>query len=184
MVPNVDKNDSSRFPGAGKSLSQLVNNKPDKNQGADKDNSARESEAGTPADGSPRSGAAAGAVGYEPGTEEAERVLITQRYKIEFTAGPAFMEKLDIKSLNSTKYPGGLSLEAVFDIAVTEYLDRRSTEGRIERRNSRKRGGSGEKRGMKKSGSRREMKLPEHRSGSRTTEPAYPAGNQGRGIRS
>jgi hypothetical protein len=66
-------------------------------------------------------------------------VLITQRYKIEFAAGPAFMEKLSrMRSFLSAKYPGGLSLEEVFDIAMTDYLDRHGPEGRMGRRNARR----------------------------------------------
>lgn len=75
--------------------------------------------------------------------ETAERVLLDEKFKIQFTVDPAFMEKLaKVRSLLSTKYPRGLNLETLFNIVMSEYLDRHSPEKRIQRRNSRKRRGS------------------------------------------
>ncbi len=156
MVPDVNKNDSSRFSGAGKNLSEPIVNKSDKNRSVCERSLGIESSNGTPVSAPPVSGSApagtppvycsgAGAYnasdtpGCEPGTAEVERVLITQRYKIEFVADPGFMEKLArVRSFLSTKYPGGLSLGEVFEITMTDFLDRHSPEGRIERRNNRR----------------------------------------------
>jgi 5-methylcytosine-specific restriction endonuclease McrA len=69
--------------------------------------------------------------------------MITRKYKLEFAVDPGFMEKLvRVRSILSTKYIEGLSLETVFDITMSEFLDRHSPEGRIMRRNVRKKRGS------------------------------------------
>ncbi len=149
MVPDVVENDSSRFPGAGKILSQVIDNKSDKNRGGSEKPLGIEPVAAAPAGAPPDPGPEAGAgnasntPGYEPGPEEVERVLIAQKYKIEFAVDPPFAEKLSrMRSFLSAKYPGGLSLAEVFDIAITEFLNRHTPEGRIQRRNARKRQGS------------------------------------------
>jgi 5-methylcytosine-specific restriction endonuclease McrA len=141
MVPDLNKNDSSHFPGAGKNLNQHVDNKADKNRGVSADTMGIESDAPAPAVGPTvhSSGAATDSAGCEPGPEEVERVLITQKYKLEFAVDQGFMEKLGrVRSFLSTKYPGGLSLEAVFDITMTDFLDRHSPEGRVRRRSARR----------------------------------------------
>jgi 5-methylcytosine-specific restriction endonuclease McrA len=70
--------------------------------------------------------------------ETAERVLIDEKFKIQFTVDPTFMEKLaKVRSLLSTKYPKKITFEFIFDILMTEYLDRHSPEERIKRRNAR-----------------------------------------------
>jgi hypothetical protein len=59
-----------------------------------------------------------------PGTEEPERVVLTQKFKLEFAVKPSFMKKLHrILSLLSTKHPEGLGLEGAFDILMEDYLD-------------------------------------------------------------
>jgi hypothetical protein len=141
IVPDVDENNSSRFPGAGKNFNQVIDNEPHKNRGMNAGACGVESDDHASAGGPPTTGpgVVTDTTGCAPKSEEIERVLITQRYRIEFTAGLAFMEKLNrIKSLHSTKHPGGLSLEEVFDITMTEYLDRYSPEKRMKKRNSRR----------------------------------------------
>ncbi len=145
MVPDLNKNGSSRFSGAGKNLSQVIDNKLDKNQGVSENPLGIEPVAAAPAGAPPDQVSGAGAdnasdtARCEPGPEEVERVLITQRYKIEFAADTPFMEKLSrMRSFLSTKYPEGLSLAEVFDIAITEFLDRHGQEERIKRRNARR----------------------------------------------
>ena len=86
--------------------------------------------------------------GKDPGgrrcvdADECEHVVITQKYKLEFAVDPEFMRKLArIRSLLSTKHPGGLDFEGLFGILMDEYLDRHGSEGRLERRNRRARKG-------------------------------------------
>jgi len=70
--------------------------------------------------------------------EYSKRFFLKQKYKLRFAVDPEFLKKLKkIKSLLSTKYPNGINLEQVFDILMDEYLERRSPERRIERREKR-----------------------------------------------
>lgn len=127
MVPDVIKNDSSQFPGAGKNLNQPIDNKSDKNRALplDSDNPNFKDMLST--------------IAGKTTTENVERVLITQKYKLEFAVDPEFMEKLGrIRSLLSTKYPGGMGFEKVFDILMQEFLERHDPEKRIQRRNAQK----------------------------------------------
>jgi hypothetical protein len=148
MAPDVIENDSCRISGAGKNLNQPVDNKADKNRGMSQGPIGIESDARAPAGGPPVPGSGAGvddatdSAGCTPSPERIERVLITQKFKLEFAVDPGFMEKLArIRSFLSTKHPEGLSLEAVFDITMSEFLERHSPEGRIQGRNARKRRG-------------------------------------------
>lgn len=71
--------------------------------------------------------------------ETAKRVLIDEKFTIQFTVDPTFMGKLaTVRSLLSTKYPQGIGFEKIFTILMTEYLYRHSPEVRIQRRNVRK----------------------------------------------
>ncbi len=64
--------------------------------------------------------------------EPAERIVVEPKYKIQFAVDPAFMEKLNkIKSFLSTKYPKKIDFETIFDILMSEYLDRHGPEERI-----------------------------------------------------
>jgi hypothetical protein len=133
------------FPGAGKNLNQHVEKKADKNRGMGRESFGMESDATVPEGEPPVSGSGAGVddakdtAGCEQSPERIERVLITQKFKLEFAVDPGFVEKLRrIQSFLSTKYPGGLSLEAVFDITMSEFLDRHSPLEKLERRNARR----------------------------------------------
>ncbi len=182
MVPDINKKDSSRFSGAGKNLSELIDNKSNKNRGVSENPLRIEPVASAPAGAPPVSAAGASTANaadtdcYEPGTEEVERVLITQRYKIEFAADPPFMEKLSrMRSFLSTKYPGGLSLAEVFDIAMTEFLDRHSPEGRIKKRSAR-----GERRQKKQTQvGNKKRECPKNKLSELDAHSVRKAGNQG-----
>ena len=143
MVPKVDKNDSSRFPGAGKKLSQAVDNKQDKNRGlcsgitgADRNSPGVDD---SPSPSIPEGASAATDPPLALGEgEDVERVVIKEKYKLEFAVDPAFMEKLKtIRSLLSTKHPRGMSFETLFEIVMDEYLERHNPQRRIERRKKR-----------------------------------------------
>ncbi|UCF04727.1 MAG: hypothetical protein JSV33_12495, partial [bacterium] len=69
------------------------------------------------------------------GPEGMERVMITQKFKLEFAVDPAFMEKLErVISLLSTKHPGGLGFEKLFEILMDDYLERHNPEKRMIKR--------------------------------------------------
>ena len=71
---------------------------------------------------------------------KARGIFIEEMFKIEFGAGPGFIEKLElVRSLLSTKYQGeALSLEKLFGILMDEYIDRHSPQGRRAGRGRRK----------------------------------------------
>ena len=161
----VTKNSSSRFPGAGKIWDQEIINKQDSDidmtrQRGESDDGRCESDETSGCSSADQTSSAAGAAckngaadgarsdahgGHAPGAERIERVRIEQKYAVEFTVEPEFMEKLErVKSLLSRKYPTGLSFEVIFTVLMHEYLDRHDPEKRLERRarrrESRKRG--------------------------------------------
>ncbi|MBN1165217.1 MAG: HNH endonuclease [Candidatus Krumholzibacteriota bacterium] len=82
--------------------------------------------------------------GGQTGTSEPEkigvdkplpRVIMEQKFRLEFAVAPAFMDKVKrVRELLSTKYPEGLQYERVFEILMDEYIERRSSESRRERR--------------------------------------------------
>jgi hypothetical protein len=77
---------------------------------------------------------------------EAERVVIEERFQIQFAVDSDFMKKFNtVRSLLSTKYPKGMTFETVFGEMMDEYLDRHSPEKRIERRKSKNRRNAGRK---------------------------------------
>jgi hypothetical protein len=68
-----------------------------------------------------------------------ERMLVTQKYKLEFAVDPEFMRDLErARNLLSAKYPDGIGFETLFGILLKEYLDRHDPERRIRRRKKRK----------------------------------------------
>jgi len=74
----------------------------------------------------------------EANKEETETVELKQKFKLEFMVDPEFLKKLEkIKSQLSRKYPEGINFEKVFNIVMDEYLDRRSPEQKIQRRENR-----------------------------------------------
>ncbi len=103
---------------------------------------AKSGENSTPIDGSGKSpnscgSAAGGARGPDsvegPGTER--RMVLEQRFRVEFGVDPQFLEKLErIRSLLSTKHHAKLEFEKLFDILMDEYIERHSPEGRIRRK--------------------------------------------------
>jgi hypothetical protein len=142
MVPEVTKNNSSRISGAGKNSSQDIDNKADKKgvKRENKDSAVHEVAApaiGFEASSLPDSKAAAHNSAVTPVTDGAEsgdveRVRITQKFKLEFAVDPEFMEKFSrVRSLLSNKYPKGMNFEIIFNILMTEYLNRHSPEERI-----------------------------------------------------
>jgi hypothetical protein len=69
------------------------------------------------------------------GDQGLEKVLITQKFKLEFAVDPAFMKKLArVRSLLSSKYPKGISFEMLFDILMDEYLHRSDPKNRNKKR--------------------------------------------------
>ena len=67
----------------------------------------------------------------------AERLVTERKYKLQFAVDPEFMEKLArIRSLLSTKYPGKIRFEMIFEILMSEYLGRHEPEKRHRRRNA------------------------------------------------
>ena len=72
-------------------------------------------------------------------TAPAEQVVTERKYKLQFAVDPEFMERLArIRSLLSTKYPGKIRFEMIFDILMQEYLERHDPERRHRRRLVRK----------------------------------------------
>jgi 5-methylcytosine-specific restriction endonuclease McrA len=64
-----------------------------------------------------------------------EKIILEQRLKLGFTVSPEFMKKFNkIKSLLSSKHPEGINFEMLFDIVMTEYLERRDPAKRRKRR--------------------------------------------------
>ncbi|HUV36610.1 MAG TPA: hypothetical protein VMX58_06700, partial [Patescibacteria group bacterium] len=65
---------------------------------------------------------------------EPERVVLEQRYNLEFSVNREFMENLNkIRALLSTKHPKGVGFEKLFDILMTEYLEHHGPENRIKK---------------------------------------------------
>jgi 5-methylcytosine-specific restriction endonuclease McrA len=63
------------------------------------------------------------------------RVILEQRLKLGFTVTPEFMKKYNkIKSLLSSKYPDGIDFETLFDILMSEYLEKHDPDKRSARR--------------------------------------------------
>ena len=66
------------------------------------------------------------------------RVVLEERLKITFGADHEFMSKVDrTRALLSTKYHRHLGMDEVFSILMDEYIERRSPEGRIRRKEKR-----------------------------------------------
>ena len=73
------------------------------------------------------------------GVAPAERVVVDRKFKIQFAVDPAFMEKYKrVRSLLSTKYPNVITFEMLFDILMTEYLERHGPESRMKKRSQRR----------------------------------------------
>lgn len=72
----------------------------------------------------------------EPATES--RMVLEQRFKVEFGVDPEFIEKLErVRSLLSTKHHAKLEFEELFEVLMDEYIERHSPEGRIRRKTER-----------------------------------------------
>jgi len=66
------------------------------------------------------------------------RVVLEERLKISFGADPEFIGKVErIRALLSSKYHRTLELGELFSILMDEYIERRSPEGRIRRKEKR-----------------------------------------------
>jgi 5-methylcytosine-specific restriction endonuclease McrA len=82
-------------------------------------------------------------------------IILEQRLKLGFTVTPEFMNKYNkIKSLLSSKHPEGINFENVFDILMTEYLEKHDPDKRHTRRNHQ----------AKKNDRRKNNQAPAHRS--------------------
>lgn len=146
MVPDVTKNDSCRISGAGKNSTQHVDINILKNQGVHQgagsifhNGAATANVSSIPDPGDTALAVTAASAGCKADSQNIERVLITQKFKLEFAVDPEFMEKLArIKSLLSTKYPKEMGFEKVFDILMDEYIDRHGPVERHRRRNARR----------------------------------------------
>jgi 5-methylcytosine-specific restriction endonuclease McrA len=69
----------------------------------------------------------------KPGDVELEK-----KFKLEFTVDPRFMEKLNkVRSILSTKYPGGFEFGKLFEIVIDEFIERHSPPKKIQRREQR-----------------------------------------------
>ncbi|HUV37496.1 MAG TPA: HNH endonuclease signature motif containing protein, partial [Patescibacteria group bacterium] len=115
-----------------------------------------------------------GNTGSGPGAGEPERVVVTQKFKIEFAVGPEFMRDLErARSLLSTRDPKRLGFEKLFGILLKEYLDRHSPESRIKKREQRRenkknrdtakcnRPGEAKETGKKRTGAARTRHIPQ-----------------------
>ena len=68
------------------------------------------------------------------------RMVLEQRFKVEFGVDPEFLEKLErVRSLLSTKHHAKLEFEELFSVLMDEYIERHSPEGRIRRKAGRNR---------------------------------------------
>ncbi|HSG27730.1 MAG TPA: hypothetical protein VLA34_04555, partial [Candidatus Krumholzibacterium sp.] len=66
-------------------------------------------------------------------------VEVRQKFRLQFAVSPGFMDKYErVKELLSTRHPGGMDLECVFEACLDEYIERHSPEAR-ERRRARRR---------------------------------------------
>ncbi len=73
-----------------------------------------------------------------PGPEIFEHVRISRKFKFEFAVNNEFKKKFDrMKALLSSRYPQGISFEALFMLLMDEYIERHSPEGRAARREKR-----------------------------------------------
>ncbi|MCK4539388.1 MAG: hypothetical protein KAV42_11380, partial [Candidatus Krumholzibacteria bacterium] len=71
-------------------------------------------------------------------SEGSIRVKTVQKFKLQFAVSPEFMTKYKrVKVLMSTKYPGGIDFEGVFESLMDEYIERHSPEAREKRREAR-----------------------------------------------
>ncbi|HUV36435.1 MAG TPA: HNH endonuclease [Patescibacteria group bacterium] len=138
-------------PSAGTKTAQLVNNTSVKNRGVRSGSGDGSSSATASMSASP-----------------VERVVVDRKFKLQFAVDPAFMVKFKrVRSLLSTKYPNLSNFEMLFDILMTEYLDRHSPERRLERRNARKKRAAGKKNTSGSAATRD----PEHATPNRNGEP-------------
>jgi hypothetical protein len=63
------------------------------------------------------------------------RIILEQYLKLGFSVSPEFMAKYNkIKSLLSSRYPEGINFETLFDILMTEYLEKHDPDKKRERR--------------------------------------------------
>jgi len=96
--------------------------------------------------------------------EEAE---VKQKFKLEFMVNPEFLKKVEeIRSELSRKYPSGVSFEILFNIVMDEYLERRSHERRIKRREKEKSSKKRKRKSLSEDNRKREKK----KSGRRTRD--------------
>jgi 5-methylcytosine-specific restriction endonuclease McrA len=104
----------------------------------------------------------------EPATES--RMVLEQRFKVEFGVDPEFIEKLErVRSLLSTKHHAKLEFEELFEVLMDEYIERHSPEGRIRRKTERekRKSSAGQK-------DQRSSQKPTKPSQARHTLPKYP----------
>ncbi len=72
----------------------------------------------------------------KPTTES--RMVLEQRFKVEFGVDPEFLEKLErVRSLLSTKHHAKLEFGKLFEVLMDEYIERHSPESRIRRKTAR-----------------------------------------------
>ena len=74
-----------------------------------------------------------------PGVTE-RRVVLEERFEVKFGADQEFIEKIErLRSLLSTKHHRRLEFAELFSIAMDEYIERHSPEGRTARKEKRER---------------------------------------------
>ena len=104
----------------------------------------------------------------KPATES--RMVLEQRFKVEFGVDPEFLEKLErVRSLLSTKHHAKLEFEELFEVLIDEYIERHSPEGRIRRKTERekRKSSAGQK-------DQRSSQKPTKPSQARHTLPKHP----------
>jgi len=67
-----------------------------------------------------------------------QKQILEKKFKLEFAVSPEVMSKIEqVKALLSTKFSKGIEFEQLFDILLSEYLDRHSPEQKNKRRQER-----------------------------------------------
>ena len=168
MVPAGNENDSSQFPGAGKNSSQVVDNTQDKNRGSCGGVSGKLLEGDS---------SSAGACTDDTGN--IERVVIEEKFKIEFFADPAFMEKkARVESLLPAQYQGNIGFEKFTGFLMDYFLDRNDPEKRQRRREERKKRQNQKRRESQKARAEKDTS-PEQDVSERDTKSARGTGEPG-----
>ena len=109
----------------------------------------------------------------EPATER--RMVLEQRFKVQFGADQGFLEKLErVRSLLSTKHHRRLEFAELFEILLDEHIERHSPEGRACRRAERKERKAGQEKQKNQTPGQREDSAKPSRA-SRSIESAAKA---------